>query len=251
MAEDHTSLYPFHYIPGGPSSSLKRLRAGLALLDSEDPPPRILFIGTGRGEHPIAASRDLGRQVLGIDEDPDDVLFGKMAVLELGVTPAPSLKTMSPTTIDLPAESLDLVMVEGILTTYHRRSVLQEVKRVLRPGGIAVILDPYWRTVPVPSSVRELWESRTFPVLTKDDSIAILEEIGLTLKRFTDVSRELDGFYRQFGQDIRTMVRSQFEDMKHVKKLVLHYKHEIDMYTRFGGKTYMGLGTYYVTKKPL
>lgn len=262
MPSSSDSLYPIHAIPGGPAAALRRLHKGLSLLGgpsalegSSEPKapssiPAILFIGTGRGEHPITAAERLGYTVFGIDEEPDDILYGKMAAIDRRLPSPPVLKTMSPLTLDFEDGSMDLVQVEGILTSYPRRAVLSEIHRVLKPGGVLVLFDPRWKTVPVPHSVKELWESRSFPVLTREENEAVLRELHFNPHAFEDASSDLEGFYRQFSRDIRAIVQSGFEDMKHVKKLVTHYKHEIDMYARFGGRTYMGLGVTYAIRLP-
>jgi SAM-dependent methyltransferase len=230
-----SSHYPFHLTPGGPALT-RRL---ISLAAPAAPVSSALLVGCRYGENVFAASEALGCPVIGIEEDSESIFYAKMAALSAKDARA-SFRFMAPVTLDFADGSFDVVICEGVLAAYPHTKALAEAVRVLRSGGTLALADSCWLDGDVPTFVRDVWEDRSHKILHRDALTAAVESAGITDLRVVDASKKLAAFYKQFGEEVRTIVSGGFEGMKHHKSLVKHYKHEIDVYARNGGSRWMG-----------
>jgi SAM-dependent methyltransferase len=135
-----------------------------------------------------------------------------------------------------------VVFLEGILSEFPAGKTLAEVGRILKPGGYICVSDSIWLKRPVPSNIAEIWETLNRKVSTMEELVAVFEARGFATERMMECSDVLASYYEQFYREVRERVRNKFMGEKHMKGLIRHYKHEIDMYLKFGGSDYMGYG---------
>ena len=99
-------------------------------------PGRLLDLGCGRGEY-LDAFAKLGHETSGIDISPIAAGFSpshSVALVDLERDPMP-----------YPAGSFDYVFSKSVVEhLHHPVTVLEKVRSVLKPGGIAVIMTPSW-----------------------------------------------------------------------------------------------------------
>ncbi len=99
------------------------------------PGERALDVGCGSGLATIPLAAAVGHRgtVLGIDQSEAMVALARGRAL--GVSPRPAFKVMNSTALDLPTESLDLVVSNCGLFATSLEGTLHEIRRVLKRGG--------------------------------------------------------------------------------------------------------------------
>lgn len=95
--------------------------------------------------------------------------------------------------LDYPAGRFDLVLGTRILHHVDIASAAAEVHRVLKPGGMALFLEPTLRN-PVYNAIRRLY--RAVPVLPRTGSP---DEHPLTVQEMGTLSNTFDGNFRMHG----------------------------------------------------
>jgi demethylmenaquinone methyltransferase / 2-methoxy-6-polyprenyl-1,4-benzoquinol methylase len=128
-----------HFLSSG-IDILWRRRAIRLLRDFR--PQSILDVATGTADLAIEAARSLGSNVIGVDISNEMLALGRKKILEKGVAPFISLKLGAAESLDFGNGAFDAVTVAfGVRNFSDVRRGLTEMHRVLRPGGIAMILE--------------------------------------------------------------------------------------------------------------
>ena len=242
--------YPFHLAPGGPALLRGALREAFKHLPPLDESDRMLLIGSKFGENLLAMTDSFPGKLIGVDEDPESVFFSKMTAQRLGLTQRCSFRVMSPLTLDILPGSARVVVLEGIFSSYPPGKVLKQALNALAPDGVFIFSDSFWQEGDIPRFVREVWESPDHKLYRREELEQQLVSHGLRPVLFTDASKRLEPFYAQFSGTVKDITRSEFEGLKHMKSLVKHYKHEIDVYLKNGGDRWMGYCTAVCTREP-
>jgi SAM-dependent methyltransferase len=235
-------MYPAQLTPGGPALSVDLLKTcDTELLQRSD--AKLLLIGCRHGEHLLALAGQFAGMIVGIDDDPEAVLYARMALADARLASRVQARIMSPLATNFPEAHFDIVMLEGAFSKYPPGKVMKEAARILSGGGVLLFSDSCWLEENVPVFAREVWEDRDHKILTMEALSAQIANRGFTIRRISDHSNVLGPFYRQFRDTAHGIARTGFEGMKHLKTLVKHYKHEIDVYHKHGGNRYMGYVT--------
>ena len=229
------TLYPLHLTPGGPPLTRKLLGPAFS-----ERTRSILLMGCRYGENALALCESPDVHVSGIEEDSEAVLFAKMAAMESERTDRTRFLFMSPVKLDFPAETFDAVLMEGILSGYPWQAAMREAKRVLKPDGILGISDSIWLRDNPPSFIRDVWESPTQRIPTRDGLEKLFESFSMEILSFEQANDALTSFYKQFDSEVKDISRRKFDGFKHQKNLIRHYKHEIDVFSKHGGSKFMG-----------
>jgi SAM-dependent methyltransferase len=244
------SPFPFNLAPGGPRL-VRKLVHNMPDTDKYTEESSCLYIGSRYGENALAMAELFPGTVLGVDEDSEGLLFARMATAKAGHGKRLAFKFMAPVTLSVPDASLDIAVLDGLLTTYPKSKLLSETHRAIKPGGVLALTSSVWLAEPVPTYVREVWGSIEYQVPTREELRAMLDAAGFEVRAFMDASKELEPFYRQFSGDAHSIVSGGFEGLKHMKSLVKHYKHEIDVYLKLGGRKYMGYAAVIAIKREI
>jgi SAM-dependent methyltransferase len=239
MAKSLSSLYPVHLTPGGPSLSRELLKAcPREFTRRED--AQLLLMGSRFGENAIALADVFAGRIVAIEDDSEAVLYARMAVSDAGVGARVSPLLMSPVATNFRPGQFDIILMEGVFSSYPPGKALKEASRILAKDGILLFSDSCWLETDIPIYARQVWESPDHKIMTIDAICTLLTERGFEVKDITDRSNVLNSFYEQFREAAQSLVRGKFEGMKHQKTLIKHYKHEIDVYHKHGGDRYMG-----------
>jgi len=239
MATSISSLYPAHLTPGGPALSITLLQhCPTGILSRAD--AQLLLIGCRHGENAIALSSVFAGGIIGIEEDPEAVLYGKMAALESGLASRVSLRYMSPVATNFLPKQFDVILLEGAFSSYPPGKILKEASRLLANDGLLLFSDSCWLHDSIPTYVRNVWETKDHTVLTTEAILAFFKERGFEILHSQLRSDVLKSFYAQFHDSVRAIAKDGFQGFKHMKTLVKHYKHEIDVYSKHGGDKHMG-----------
>ena len=131
-------------------------RAGRAMLTVDfrrlpiQPGTRLLDLGCGAGRHAFEAARR-GAEVVALDTDHGElhqVSAIAAAMAEAGEIQAPASITVAAgdaTRMPFPSGSFDIVIAAEVLEHITTdQSAMNEIARVLRPGGIAAVTVPAW-----------------------------------------------------------------------------------------------------------
>lgn len=109
----------------------------------ELPADHILDVATGTGDMALLAEKMLKtRQITGLDISEGMLAIGRDKIERLGLSGKIRLETGDAETIKHPDNSFDAVMVAfGVRNFQHLEKGLQEIRRVLKPGGKLVVLE--------------------------------------------------------------------------------------------------------------
>lgn len=95
--------------------------------------------GLGASAFDVAAR---GGRACGIDISPTAIAMAERGAVERGVAERTRFVVMNAEALDFPAASFDRVCGSGILHHLNLELAYAEIRRVLRPGGYAVFLEP-------------------------------------------------------------------------------------------------------------
>ena len=138
----------------GTERRLRDLTAGLAQLKPGD---QVLEVGCGTGTLTLAAKRQVGPtgQAYGIDVIPKMIELCRRKAEQAGADPS-AFQVGRIEDIPFPAGKFDAVLCSFMI--FHmsegvRRRGIQEIRRVLKPGGKLVVVDLALPASPVPRAI--------------------------------------------------------------------------------------------------
>lgn len=107
------------------------------------PELRLLDLATGTGDQVIAMTRSGGiTSAVGMDMSVEMLAIGKEKVSEAGLSEVISMEHGDATALPFEDQSFDAVTISfGIRNVVHVDRALAEMRRILRPGGKAIILE--------------------------------------------------------------------------------------------------------------
>jgi SAM-dependent methyltransferase len=138
----------FEYAPGDLDAAPKGAVDSFAgvgnphLRAAIQPGETVLDLGSGAGLDAIIASRRVGEEgsVIGIDLNPAMCDKAQVHVRESGVSMECRAGRMED--IPVPDDSVDVVISNGVINlSFQKRRVIEEIYRVLKPGGRLSITD--------------------------------------------------------------------------------------------------------------
>lgn len=104
----------------------------------------VLDIGTGRGGFPTHVAAERGADVHGIDIDPLHVSEARANARERGVSESTEFSVGDYHDIPYPDDTFDAVSgIETVCHSERKERVLEEIRRVLAPGGRLMISDGF------------------------------------------------------------------------------------------------------------
>ncbi len=110
------------------------------LVDFIPPNKTVLDVGCGSGALAYRLG-DKSKKVIGIDLADERISFAN----RMYAKPNVSFKVMDALNLSLPDQSVDVVVSVGVVHHLPLESVLKQFRRVLKPGGMIIILDVYER----------------------------------------------------------------------------------------------------------
>ncbi|HEV7508763.1 MAG TPA: class I SAM-dependent methyltransferase [Thermoanaerobaculia bacterium] len=107
-----------------------------------EPPKAVLDVGTGTGFLALLLS-EMGHRVKGLDLSPGMVEQARRNAAERGLTAEFAVGDAE--TVPEPDEAFDVLVNRNVLWTLPRpEKAVADWKRVLKPGGLAVVIDGDW-----------------------------------------------------------------------------------------------------------
>lgn len=116
-------------------------RRAVSLLEAEHP-ERILDIATGTADLAIQAMSLKPQRVVGVDISEEMLAVGREKIARLGLSDVIELHAGDAENLQFEPDSFDAILVAfGVRNFGDLGKGLAEMKRVLRPGGVAVVLE--------------------------------------------------------------------------------------------------------------
>lgn len=204
--------------------------------------PRVLDLCCGKAEILIQLLRRHGGEGLGVDVNPafiDDAAAAAGTRLTAGGL---SLRVQDATefTTETP---FDLVMCVGARPFGDRASTLRRLATMVRPGGMVLIGEGYWRTTPDPEYAEFLNESPEEGEVRFGHHITIAEAEGLRcLHTMATLPDELDDYDRAYAANVEAFIEAHPDDPD-VEAMKTRIRPWRDAFRRWGKET-MGFGWY-------
>ncbi len=145
---DSTNTWVFKFAAGGydwmTAQSLWRAQVGLLLEHAPEPLNDVLDLGCGPGVSSFELAERSGARTLGLDFSERMIARArKRHAEEFAHLERLRFVHGDAAAMDLPDQSVDLVTGHSFLYLVHdRQAVLREIRRVLRPGGRLVLMEP-------------------------------------------------------------------------------------------------------------
>jgi demethylmenaquinone methyltransferase / 2-methoxy-6-polyprenyl-1,4-benzoquinol methylase len=106
-------------------------------------PKVVLDLATGTGDFALLAQRLKPREIIGLDISEGMLEKGRQKVARLGLEGLIQLRLGDAEALPMATDSVDAITVGfGVRNFENLEKGLSEMLRVLRPGGIAIILEP-------------------------------------------------------------------------------------------------------------
>lgn len=102
----------------------------------------VLDYGCGDGDAALQALEDGATRVTGFDISNAEIAEANQRAAELGVSDRATFKVADAHDLDLPDDAFDIIAGVSILHHLEVEPALREIRRVLRPGGRAVFVEP-------------------------------------------------------------------------------------------------------------
>jgi demethylmenaquinone methyltransferase/2-methoxy-6-polyprenyl-1,4-benzoquinol methylase len=120
----------------------KGWRKTLIKLLEKEQPETILDIATGTADLAIAESKIKPKSIIGVDISEGMLAMGREKVSKLGLAKLITLETGDSENLKFANNTFDAVTVAfGVRNFEHLKKGLEEMNRVLKPGGSAMILE--------------------------------------------------------------------------------------------------------------
>ena len=198
---------------------------------------KVLNIGVNLKESSVYLADKFGCRVFAVSEVPDVIVSVKSEAGRKSLKI--EAKVMSPLALDFDDGFFDLVICEGVMSQYRKSDFLKEIHRVLKPGGGFGVADFYWRKIPVPKYVLNVWSWDEGRVETLDEVIKLMKGRGFDVFFIHDVSGELKRFYSELLVWIEKLLKTTYLSSQQFKE-VKRFRHEANVFLKQGGNKWMG-----------
>lgn len=164
------TLHPGGFALTRRTAEVAGMRPGLEVLD----------VSSGRGTQAVFYAREYGVRVMGVDIAPEMVATATARAREFGLLGAVAFREADSQNLPFPDGHFDVAVNEcavGIPDDPQR--VLNEMVRVVRPGGVVVIHESIWRGKVPAAEKREIAERYGTTPLELHEWCNMLEQAGL------------------------------------------------------------------------
>jgi ubiquinone/menaquinone biosynthesis C-methylase UbiE len=141
------------------------------------PGSRWLSVACGTGELELYLAAAYRCAIVGVDAGAWAVERATEKAVTRGLEGWASFEIGDGAALRFAAETFDGVFCSGALCAFFYQG-LGEFHRVLRPSGVAVVLDVAWLREPVPEDVMQRWTEGEATVLTREGYVRAFEQSG-------------------------------------------------------------------------
>ena len=148
----------------------------------------VLEYGCGRGVTTLEFA-PVCRTITGIDLSPVGTQVAAEAAAAAGIDNA-HFRAMDAERLDFPDASFDVVIGQSILHHLNLDRAYHEIQRVLRPGGVAIFIEPLGHN-PLINAYRD----RTPEARTPDEHPLLRSDMALARRHFSRVELSFSGLF--------------------------------------------------------
>ena len=151
--------------------------------------------------------------------------------------------------MDFTNAKFDIVYAQASISTKKRKKILNEIFRVLKPGGIFCGGEIISLTETTPRFILDIWDRSNISGITLNNLKDIYSKCGFRLVSEKDLSYTLRSFYSKSSETLKNKLDSLSDDeKKHNKKLINKISHETKAYLNQGGDKYIGFYSFVLKK---
>ncbi len=206
----------------------------------------ILVIGSGSEEIAERFISENASKITLITDD-DNSLF--KARLQLSNVREINIKLMEFDNTDFANSYFDLIYAQASISNKKRAKIINEVKRILKPGGYFCVGENVSLTKSPPQFVDDVWKSSNIFPLFADELKKYYEEKGFKVIHEHDLSKTLTDFYTQSSILLKEKADILSDQEKSFyKKMLKQISHESNVYLKLGGNAHIGFKTLILKK---
>jgi SAM-dependent methyltransferase len=198
----------------------------------------VLLVGSGSVQIALMLREAGAEMVEVIVEDYESFINSSLLLGEHSDLP---VKIMDFAHTDYPGDSFDIVYAQGALSSGHRREIVKEIKRLLKPGGLLCSGEIIKLESDVPAYVEDIFAGSGLDPLTITDLKKYYTERKFNITFERDLSGTLKEYYSSSLNSLETATADLSDNEKsYYKKLIKQIKHEATSYLQLGADKYIG-----------
>ncbi len=198
----------------------------------------ILVVGASGENISRALSQKFGVPVELIVPDYESLLNSKLILHEEDTV---NVKLMDYENTDYGKNLFDLVYAQASISSTNRKSILKEIKRILKPDGFLCLGEIVKLKSPIPPFVQNVFDSSDLLPLNKDEVSKYFVEKNFKIIDQRDLTNTLKTYYTSASNKLGRLGKNLTEDeKKYYKKLINKISHETNVYLKLGGDKFIG-----------
>lgn len=208
---------------------------------------KILIIGSNSGEIAKIFCAKNSSQIELIVEDYESLINTKLI---LDKTKNVNIKIMSFEHTDFKDGQFDLIYTQASISGSNRKSIVKEIKRILKPDGIFCIGEIVKLENEIPTFVNDIFESSDIVPFEISKLENYYLERNFTLIDSKNLSNTLSEYYSNVSELLKSKMKDLSDNEKsYYKKFLNKIKHESHAYIKLGADRFIGFKSLILKKK--
>jgi len=207
----------------------------------------ILVLGGGSSSLLEILYKSSLKKIEVIVEDYEALINLKML---LGRNDNIQVRIMSYASTDFENQQFDLVFTQASISTFERKNIIKEIKRILKPHGILCVGEIVKLKEEVPHFVNDIFESSGIDPVEINKLENFYTDRNFELVDSKNLSNTLKEFYTIVSEMLKDKSEELSESEKsYYKKVLNQIKHESYAYLKLGADKFIGFKTLILKKK--
>ncbi|AFM14012.1 class I SAM-dependent methyltransferase [Turneriella parva] len=176
--------------------------------------PKILEVACGVGRTSLMAAKRGAAAVIGIDESAGMIASAKENLKRQNIQNV-NFTVLQAEANAQPDKDYDVVICEGATAFFsNRKKGISEIKRVLKPGGIFLTTEFYYKERPPEALIQKMSDlmGKKFEPYSLDDWLALYGETGFTIGEIISTPRNKpwSRFFREWRENMHFFLFSKW-----------------------------------------
>jgi len=183
----------------------------------------VLDFGCGLGGPAFHLAKKHNARVIGVDVDPSLIEKANNSTQARGFISSVNFTTIHDNLLSFADATFDIIFSkESIIHVQNKQALFKELYRVLKPGGMIVIMDWFWKGWSPSQDFLQCWNFDSYGTAmhfaTITEYVSFLTQAGFidvesddsSYLYLNDMRQELDLLYGTKGDEIRVLFDAQF-----------------------------------------